>query len=475
MSVAVPTALTAAPTASLLEYITSPSNLDLLESASTLIDALLRKQPMLYIQPTFEPNIIYDVTELLFASITPIGIGPSEGMGSLWAIDTYTQIKSAIENIVKEGLEVYYRYIAPARSSGNTFIRIKPNITKMREKLNYLTNIPQPDQRTTEWYEFRYRYLTASSIWKAFISESTKNQLIFDKCKPLNIGKYNTVCMDSPMHWGHKYEPLSIKIYEQKYSTQVGDFGCIPHKTVEFLAASPDGINILDTSPRYGRMVEVKNIVNRDITGIPKMEYWIQMQVQMEVCDLNECDFLETRFTEYPDVETFEADADKPDIIRGMMMLFMQNGQPMYEYAALDLELTNAAAVQEWQDCIMNKNSKLTWIKTIYWKLDELSCVLVLRNKVWFKHAEPILRDVWQTIEREKIAGYTHRGPKKNTTRVKKVYENNTDIISNQKCFITIDTASAAHASSEVHADADADADADAHASSANTELNYVI
>jgi hypothetical protein len=49
-------------------------------------------------------------------------------------------------------------------------------------------------------------------------------------------------------------------------------------------------------------MLEIKNIVNRDITGEPLHHYWIQMQVQMEVCDLDVCDFLETRFKECVDV-----------------------------------------------------------------------------------------------------------------------------------------------------------------------------
>jgi len=46
-------------------------------------------------------------------------------------------------------------------------------------------------------------------------------------------------------------------------------------------------------------MIEVKNVVSRVITGIPKEDYYIQMQLQMEVCDLNECDFVETKFIEY--------------------------------------------------------------------------------------------------------------------------------------------------------------------------------
>ena len=61
------------------------------------------------------------------------------------------------------------------------------------------------------------------------------------------------------------------------------DFGCIKDKNYSFLGASPDGINVDDTSPLFGRMLEIKNIVNREITGEPKKEYWIQMQMQMNI------------------------------------------------------------------------------------------------------------------------------------------------------------------------------------------------
>ena len=75
-----------------------------------------------------------------------------------------------------------------------------------------------------------------------------------------------------------------------------------------FIGASPDGINSNISNPRFGRMLEIKNIVNREINGIPKLEYWIQMQLQMETCDLNECDFLETKFIEYENEDDFIKD-----------------------------------------------------------------------------------------------------------------------------------------------------------------------
>ena len=109
-----------------------------------------------------------------------------------------------------------------------------------------------------------------------------------------HIHNFKLPPLDSPLHWGQKYEPVSAELYKKLYNTNITDFGCIKHSQYPCIGASPDGINTDITNPRFGRMLEIKNIVNRVINGIPKVEYWIQMQVQMETCDLNECDFLET-------------------------------------------------------------------------------------------------------------------------------------------------------------------------------------
>jgi predicted phage-related endonuclease len=113
------------------------------------------------------------------------------------------------------------------------------------------------------------------------------------------------VNVNSPLHWGQKFEPLSVLIYERDYNTKVEDFGCIQHPKYNFIGASPDGIVTDKKSQKFGKMLEIKNVVSREITGIPKKEYWVQMQLQMEVCDLDECDFLETKFIEYPDTVAF--------------------------------------------------------------------------------------------------------------------------------------------------------------------------
>ena len=399
---------------------------DLLETASILIEAYIRLNTTLYAQPNFHTLVMKDVTEILLDTLNAADLNDLDDL---------------VATSVEKGMELFYRHIAPPRSNGNSFIRKKPNVAAMQAKISYLQDIPQPEQRTQAWYEFRYKHLTASNIWKTFNSDSTRNQLIYEKCQPLNAIKFSAVNIESPMHWGQKYESVSLQLYAERYQTTVSDFGCLPHKTHSFLAASPDGINTCPSADRYGRMVEVKNIVNREITGNPKLEYWIQMQVQLEVCDLNECDFLETRFIEYTDQAAFEL--DETALKKGLMMLFMENsGKPIYEYVPLALTLND---YPEWQEAMMEKNKGINWLKNIYWKLDQFSCVLVLRNKLWFAGALPALKSIWQTIESEKITGYAHRSPKKTQTRVKKLpgadEEMNKPFVPlSAKCFITIET-----------------------------------
>jgi hypothetical protein len=42
-----------------------------------------------------------------------------------------------------------------------------------------------------------------------------------------------------------------------------------------------------------------------------------------------------------------------------------------------------------------------------------MSCVLVLRNKDWFKNNIQQLEKVWNIIEKERDTGYEHRAPNK--------------------------------------------------------------
>lgn len=381
-------------------------------SMGNLIDNFIECDPLGFSSLYFEFNLKDYVQQNTFILLKESYIDKTHDKETVLKIEK--ELEDELEIIYNKIHKIYFTQYYPIRSYDNTFIRIEPNIDKIDGKIKYIENKPQPDQKTNEWYVFRHNLITASSAWKVFKSQSSINQLIVEKCKELDVSKYDSVNTSTPMHHGNKYEDVSIMLYESMYDTKVSDYGCIQHDTYKFLGASPDGINVDPKSPRYGRMLEIKNPTTREITGIPKEDYWIQMQLQMEVCNLNECDFLETVFKEYETEEDFMEDGsftyNEEDQLKGMMIYFIKDGKPLYEYMPLHISKEEFAI---WYDTIMAKHSELTWIKDIYWRLEDYSCILVLRNKLWFQSAISKIEDVWNIIEKEKVSGFEHRLPKK--------------------------------------------------------------
>ena len=155
-------------------------------------------------------------------------------------IKNYLYTEESIYNLIIEQLDYFNNTYIPIRSYSNTFINTIHDSHLIKEKITYLSNVYQPEQRSNEWYSFRHNIVTASNAWKIFSNQSNFNQLVIEKCKPFDISKYDNVNIYSPMHHGIKYEPLSIMIYEQMYNTKVSDLD-VQHKGFKFLGASPDG------------------------------------------------------------------------------------------------------------------------------------------------------------------------------------------------------------------------------------------
>jgi putative phage-type endonuclease len=401
--------------------ITEEYALEIMETAFQLMEEFMNHNPSIITEPDFNEILFEEITNLFYIQFEE-------------DIKLNDIIEDDINEILEEAFHMYITLFYPERSISDHDENIdKEKLTEeeykiISDKINYLRSIPQPTQRTDDWYKFRHNLITASNAYKAFESQSMMNQLIYEKCQPLKTvdvdEKPKMMNLNNSLHWGQKYEPVSVMIYEDMYQTKVEDFGCIPHSTYKFLGASPDGIIVDKSSERYGRMLEIKNVVNREITGIPKKEYWIQMQLQMEVCDLDECDFLETKFTEYPDVESFYNDIngekneeknEEKDIIKGSILYFNTNeSKPFYLYKPI--QMTDYNDINNWEEEMIElyqEEKKMVWIKNIYWKLEKLSCVLVVRNKEWFQNNVEQIGKIWKIIEEERITGYQHRAPNK--------------------------------------------------------------
>ena len=409
---------------------------ELVETAFHLMEEFMNDNPTAISDPNFHDILLEEIKEMFYIQMED-------------HILESDYIEHDMNDLLEDAFHIYITTFHPERSleqrdedepeendeDGGGEHDVDTHLL-VEAKIQRLRDTPQPVQRTPEWYTFRWNLITASNAWKAFESQSTINQLIYEKCQPLKD------CMSEPteednkmvntnttMHWGQKYEPLSVMLYEHMYNSKVEDFGCIQHTTYGFIGASPDGIVVQSNSGRYGRMLEIKNIVNREINGIPKKEYWVQMQLQMEVCDLDECDFLETKFTEYPNYQSYRDDSalgaiedetfhsyttTKTGDYKGIIMHFhTREGAPHYEY--MPLHIWAPDDVRRWEETTLQKYElppyQHTFIKFIYWKLEKLSCVLVMRNKEWFKNNVGQLAKVWKTIEEERVTGYEHRAP----------------------------------------------------------------
>jgi len=413
-------------------YFNEKEECEVIETIMMLMYDYIQENPTEIAEPDFHESMIENVKELFSPMLIP----------DVYSISDQDVIHDDLDELIETATHLFYNQIIPYRSYSSTFVKKIPTneqLNKLKKQIDYLAGKPQPQQRTSEWYTFRHNLITASNAYKAFENSSAQNQLIYEKCQPITIQseKSSYVNVDSPLHWGQKYEPISVMYYEKEYNTRVGDFGCIQHSQFSFLGASPDGINNDISRPnRFGRMLEIKNIVNREIDGIPKKEYWIQMQLQMETCDLNECDFLETRFKEYEteteflnDSEDNENNKNNENIsftktikgeLKGIIMYFSSNdGKPRYIYKPLDME---AIEFEKWSETKIEENNELCWIKNIYWRLEEVSCVLVLRNQKWFADNIKQIENIWSIIEKERKTGeYVNRAPNK---RVKKVDTN---------------------------------------------------
>lgn len=134
-------------------------------------------------------------------------------------------------------------------------------------------------QRTAEWYAAREGLITASNFHKA---SAKPEQFVKEKlsAKPF-LGSDAT-------RWGVKYEDVACLLYAYYNNTHVIEYGLLAHPTIAHLGASPDGIT------PYGVMVEIKCPYSKTLKDIPE-EYWAQMQGQMEVARLTECDFVVCR------------------------------------------------------------------------------------------------------------------------------------------------------------------------------------
>lgn len=190
-----------------------------------------------------------------------------------------------------------------------------------------------PKQKSIEWYKIRQNIITASetsSILDCNIYQ-TAYELLIKKLSPIEY------TINEAMEWGNIFEPIAIEFYEYIYKETVHSLGLIQHPKYNWIGASPDGILI------KGRLLEIKCPFRRSICGKIPLYYWIQMQIQMEVCDIDECDYFECKFYRYSSKEEYDDDIES----NGIKNQLINNDNLIY-YKLTDSFLKTVTRDKDW-------------------------------------------------------------------------------------------------------------------------------
>jgi len=277
--------------------------------------------------------------------------------------------------------------------------RIK-KINEYKKKLELCKKIPVIVQRTDEWFTARKNMITASDMAQALNKGKFGNQKDFiikkvDKIKSDENVYHNT---DNPiLLWGVRYEEVANRIYMKRNNVVVYEFGLIKHPNYDYFGASPDGISNL------GIMLEIKCPPKRKITGAIPEQYWMQMQGQLEVCNLDECDYLECKFSEYKTEVEFMNDKNPSDELlsndlkeKGIIIEINNDDETRYEYSNLNMKVEE---ILTWKSDTLSKLDITHEYKVYYWKLTEYFCKRVQRDIYFFEENIKNLEFLWNKIK----------------------------------------------------------------------------
>ena len=280
-----------------------------------------------------------------------------------------------------------------------------PNYTEsellyLESKFKHLEKIPQPEQRSPEWHIYRNNRLTASDFYSVIDKGaiSKRKDLIMKKCGV----DMPFLTNDAIMH-GVKFEELAVQIYEKRNNIIITDFGCIPHPIIPFFGASPDGIVHYNSENKnyVGRMLEIKCPKSRKITGIIPPGYFAQVQGQLEVCDLDYCDFLECDFQKYVSKDAFFEDTE-PFKEKGIIVEFYdaELKKPLFYYSD-ETHIKCKEIFEAWEEELISKiydNEHLDYLTSTFWYLNKYNVVLVKRDKSYFTQNFGNIKDFWDDV-----------------------------------------------------------------------------
>lgn len=309
-------------------------------------------------------------------------------------LDKYIRLYGLIDKYDKRKANAVLTAINAAFSHTKIYDEayIKSRIDKLRrycKQLMALKQIPVIEQRSEEWYKTRKEIITASDFAQALGDGKfgTQKQIFQKKCG-YEEEKFNPSL--PPLKWGTMFEPVASAIYSERNGCTIHEFGLVRHPTVDYFGASPDGIT------DYGIMVEIKCPFKRKITGEVPLQYYYQIQGQLDVCGLEECDYLECEFATYGTMEELCASGSRYEV--GVIEEFADpSASTGYKYRySKTYTCLNESTISEIDDWLTKDG---TCTRVHYWRLVILNVVRIYKNNQFVQEKLAALGDVWNKVQ----------------------------------------------------------------------------
>lgn len=294
--------------------------------------------------------------------------------------------------------------------------RITVTVPHYKEKLRVLLTDIGIEQRTENWYSARKTLITASDYAQALGEGKfgTQKQFYQKKCG-YEESKFDPYV--PPLKWGCMFESVAQDIYSHRNSFEIHEFGLLRHKTIDYLGASPDGIT------SEGVMLEIKCPYKRKITGEIPSQYYYQIQGQLDVCNLDECDYLECAFEVVDNSQQFWDEYDNYQYEQGIIIENTVDNNPVYEYSNIEC---SKEELYEWES---KKYSPLVNTTIHRWRLKQYNVVRVYKDLDFIKSTNEKLNIVWDNILRYRSDKPTY-DRETSTTRIRKSYNNDDEVFS---------------------------------------------
>jgi putative phage-type endonuclease len=283
---------------------------------------------------------------------------------------------------------------------------------RLEKTLERLYTFQGIQQRSKRWFEIRHNILSASAakmVLGVNLEEKKGLRFIHDRLRDVQVfsGSFNPEKPDAPMVRGTRYEPILRYLYEELNESKVEEFDCVIHSKIPFIGASPDGIIV--SGKNVGRMLEIKCPMPDSVIkdgDLVRIEYWYQIQVQMEVCELEECDYFRVVVRDFPTIE--DAKMFISGIPRDEILLFGtvwshpesgKHGRGNYRQWTRTFNPYNLES-QIGQSLSQKDILSIVYRHYVILKKDVFQC-LVRRNEDWFYDVYlPHAEEVWEEIQR---------------------------------------------------------------------------